>query len=62
MKELKEEVSEEAKQRTKNLYTPSHKKYVETESWDNILDEFAKFGKGKLGDWLKENYEVPKRK
>lgn len=27
----KEEVSEEAKQRTKNLYTPSHKKYIEKE-------------------------------
>ena len=32
-----------------------------SESWNNILDEFTKFGKGKIGDWLKENFEVPKR-
>jgi len=32
------------------------------ETWQDILNEFAKFGKGKLGDWLIKNFEVPKRK
>ena len=31
------------------------------ETWQDILDEFAKFGKGKLGDWLIENFKTPER-
>lgn len=29
------------------------------ETWDEIFDEFTKFERGKIGDWLKENYNVP---
>lgn len=31
-------------------------------TWQEVLDEFAQFGKGKLGDWLIENFENPIRK
>lgn len=31
------------------------------ETWQDILDEFAKFGKGKLGDWLINNFKTPER-
>lgn len=34
---------------------------LKQENWQDILDEFAKFGKGKLGDWLIENFKTPER-
>jgi hypothetical protein len=37
-------------------------KQEESSNWDEIFDEFAQFGKGKIGDWLKENFKTPKRK
>ena len=33
----------------------------ESSNWDEIFDEFAQFGKGKIGDWLKENFKIPER-
>jgi hypothetical protein len=37
-------------------------KQEESSNWDEIFDEFAKFGKGKIGDWLKEFYLAPIKK
>lgn len=60
-------VSDKITQSTKNsgytVYIPeSAKKSEQQETWQDILDEFAKFGKGKLGDWLIENFKTPERK
>jgi len=62
-KKVKESITNSTKNSGYSVYIPeSAKKSEQQETWQDILDEFAKYGKGKLGDWLIENFEVPKRK
>jgi len=60
---VSDKITESTKNSEYTVYIPeSAKKSEQQETWQDILDEFAKYGKGKLGDWLIENFEVPKRK